>query len=126
MSQAHLPTKIRYKYIQKKKAKPNYTHGVWGGINPLGEIELNFYVESDKIPQFSERSMNEEGELGPEMAPYDAKERTVMRNIHSKIIVNYHTARALLEWLEEKVESLESEELGAAFTLDTLDNNREQ
>lgn len=126
MSQTRPPTKIRYEYTQKKNAKPNYTHGVWGGINPLGEIEVNFYVESDKIPDFSERRMNEAGALGPEMAPYNENERIVVRNIHSKILINYQTAKALLEWLEEKVESLEEEEIGTVFPLDNPDHNREQ
>lgn len=126
MSQGHLPTKIRYEYIQENNAKPSYTHGVWGGISPLGEIEVNFYVESDKIPDFSERRMDEDGALGPEMAPYNENERIIIRNIHSKILLNYQTAKALLEWLEEKVESLESEEITTVFTLDNPDNNREQ
>ena len=125
MSQIHLPAKIRYEYEQKKNARPNYTHGVWGGINPQGEIELNFYVESDKVPTFSERNVDEEGSFGPEMAPYNEDARTVVRNIHSKILVNYQTARALLEWLEEKVETLEAEEIGTTFTLENMDN-REQ
>ena len=30
----------------------------------------------------------------------------------SKVVLNYHTARAVLEWLEEKVETLEMEEEG--------------
>lgn len=126
MSQGRLPTKIRYEYIQENNAKPNYTHGVWGGLSPLGEIEVNFYVESDKIPEFSERRMDEEGTLGPEMAPYNENERIIIRNIHSKILINYQTAKALIEWLEEKVESLETEEISTVFTLDNPDSNREQ
>lgn len=125
MSQIHLPTKIRYEYEQDDDAKPNYTHGVWGGINPQGEVELNFYVESDKVPAFSERSVNADGSFGPEMAPYNEDVRTVVRNIHSKILVNYHTARALLEWLEEKIETLDAEDAGTTLSLDTIDN-REQ
>ena len=126
MSQIHLPAKIRYEYEQEKNAKPNYTHGVWGGINPQGEIELNFYVESDKVPTFSERSVDADGSFGPEMAPYSEDTRTVVRNIHSKILVNYHTAKALLEWLEEKVETLEAEEIGTTLTIESSDGNREQ
>ena len=36
--------------------------------------------------------------------------RTVTRTIHSRVLLNYHTARSVLEWLEEKIEMLEMED----------------
>ena len=126
MSQMHLPARIRYEYKEEKDVSLSYTHGVWGGINPQGEIELNFYVESDKVPTFSERTIDAEGVFGPELAPYNEDARTVVRNIHSKILVNYQTARALLEWLEEKVETLEAEEAGVPLSIENNTNEREQ
>ena len=41
------PSKIRYKYEMASEARLQTAHGVWGGINPQGEIEMNFYHESD-------------------------------------------------------------------------------
>ncbi len=35
-----------------------------------------------------------------------------MRHIHSRVVMNYHTARAMLEWLEDKIVALEAEEEG--------------
>ena len=67
-----------------------------GGINPQGEIEINFYLESDKMPAFSERRVEPDGSFGQEMAPFDEEVRVVTRHIHSKVVINYNTARALL------------------------------
>lgn len=103
------PVRIRYEYEQDPETRVRYAHGVWGGINPQGEIELNFYTESDKIPVFSERIVAANGNLGHEMSPYDESLKVITRNIHSRLILNYHTARAVLEWLEEKVDVLEAE-----------------
>ena len=50
MSQSKFPARIRYEYEQDPAARLQYAHGVWGGINPQGEIEINFYLESDKLP----------------------------------------------------------------------------
>jgi hypothetical protein len=104
------PTKIRYEYEQDPQTRIRYAHGVWGGVNPQGEIEVNFYVESDKMPAYSECLIAPDGSLGHENIPFDEEARAVVRTVHSRIILSYHAARAVLEWLEDKVASLEEED----------------
>ncbi len=117
MSQEKYPARIRYEYEHDPQARLQYAHGVWGGINPQGEIEINFYVEGDRMPSFSERLIAPDGSFGHEMAPHDENVRTIVRRVHSKVIVSYQTARALLDWLEDKVEALDAEEqAGPALT----------
>ena len=106
------PTRIRYEYEHDDGVRLEYAHGVWGGINPQGEIEMSFYIETDKMPPFSERLVAPDGSFGHEVAPYDENLKVITRHIRSKVVLNYHTARAVLEWLEEKVETLEMEEEG--------------
>ncbi len=106
------PSRVRYEYEQEPEVRLKYAHGVWGGINPQGEIEISFYLESDKMPPYSERVIEEDGSFGHEMAPYSEDIRTIVRTIQAKVVINYHTARALLEWLEDKVCELEEEEEG--------------
>ncbi len=104
------PLRVRYEYEQDPQTRLQYAHGVWGGINPQGEIELNFYTESDKLPAHSERIIAPDGSFGHEIAPQDENLKVVVRHIHSKLLLNYHTARAVLDWLQEKVETLEETE----------------
>ncbi len=109
------PSLLRYEYTVDNDARLNIAHGVWGGINPQGEIEMNFYLESDKLPAYTERSVAADGAMGAEKSVYDSdKEHVIIRRIHSRILLNYQTARSLVEWLDEKLESLELEE-GEAF-----------
>ena len=115
MSQEKSPLRIRYEYEENPEARLHYAHGVWGGINPQGEVELNFYTESDKLPPFSERIIAPDGSFGPETAPFDDNLKTVTRRIHTKLILNYYTARAVAEWLQDKVDILENEEGGPFF-----------
>ncbi|MDR2825417.1 MAG: hypothetical protein LBV76_01315 [Deltaproteobacteria bacterium] len=100
-------TRIRYEYEQDQNTKVRYAHGVWGGLNPQGEIELNFYTESDKIPVFSESAVLPDGSLGPEMVPFDEGVKMVTRHIHSRVILGCNTAKAVLEWLGSQIDSLE-------------------
>ena len=127
MSQVKFPSRIRYEYEHDPEARLQYAHGVWGGINPQGEIEINFYLESDKMPPYSERRVEPDGSFGQEMAPFDEEVRVVSRRIHSKVLINYNTAHALLEWLEEKLDALDMEEEGGApFTVDGSHSGFEQ
>ncbi len=125
MSQEKMPLRIRYEYQQASGLTPQYAHGVWGGINAQGEVEINFYAESDKLPPFSERLVAPDGSFGHEMTPFDENLKMVNRHIFSKIIINYHTARDILEWLEDKVEALEMEGDAAAYGFED-EKGREQ
>lgn len=106
------PLRIRYTYKQEEQLPLKYVHGVWGGINSQGEIEMNFYTESDALPPFSERIIEPDGNMGPEKAPLEDSQKNIIRHIHTKLVLNYHTARAVLDWLDSHLNMLEeSEEL---------------
>ena len=51
------------------------------------------------------------------MAPYDENLKVISRRIHTKLILNYHTVKAVIEWLQEKAEAQEAEE-GEGFYFD--------
>ena len=40
--------------------------------------------------------------------------REVVRRINTRVLLNYNTARAVLEWLEDRVAALEMDESGMA------------
>jgi hypothetical protein len=103
------PSKIRYSFSMDPKAHLQTAHGVWGGVNAQGEIEMNFYCESDVLPPFVEQIVAPDGSLGHEMVPGDEEQREVQRHVHSRILLNCNTARGVLEWLEEQVNILEEE-----------------
>ena len=125
MGQIKFPARIRYEYEHDPNAKLRYAHGVWGGINPQGEVEVSFYLESDKMPPYSERLVAPDGSFGHEVIPHDEDLRIVTRTIHSRVILNYHTARAVLEWLEDKLDMLDMEE-GSAPLIYEDDSGIEQ
>ncbi len=51
--------------------------------------------------------------------------RVVTRKIQAKVLINHHTAKALLSWLAEKIENLEAEEM-RSFEMQMNKNDREQ
>ncbi len=110
MSQDNELNRVRYEYTKNSELKLEYAHGVWGGINPQGEIEINFYTESDKLPPSAEYIIAPDGNIASEVLQGNAEPRTIVRNIHSKILINAQTAKGLYTWLEDKLETLHGEQ----------------
>jgi hypothetical protein len=77
------------------------------------------------MPPYSERLVAPDGSFGHEIVPHDEEVRTVSRTIHSRVILNYHTARAVLEWLEDKLDMLDMED-GSAPIIYEDDSGIEQ
>lgn len=109
MDRPDLPDRINYHYQTDPGAHLQVAHGVWGGINPHGEIEICFYHESDIPPLLTEQTVAADGSAGPERLSRNDSTRHIARQIHTRVLVNYNTARALLEWLEERVSELDAE-----------------
>lgn len=95
------PTRVHYEYKIEDTARVQYAHGVWGGVTKHGEIELNFYLEHDNLGIRKETHTQHKEVV---------QTHYITRLVHSRILLNYATARSVLEWLEEKVETLELEE----------------
>jgi len=110
------PNKIRYEYKRDERCPMVFAHGVWGGLNPQGEIEMNLYTESDKLPAYAERIIHPDGSVGPEVNQGEADTKTIVRTVHAKVVFNHRTARAIIEWLEEKVRLLEMDHSPMTFT----------
>ena len=108
MENINFPDKIRYVFSTDPDVHLRVAHGIWGGINPHGEIELNFYDESDAPPEFTEQGIEADGTPGQERVPQQDVIRQVNRQIHTRVLLNYNTARAVLNWLEDRVAELES------------------
>ena len=72
------------------------------------------------MPTHRHLTLNHLAWLTPYLCPHgqfsswlvDPWVRTIVRHIHSRVVMNYHTARAMLEWLEDKIVALEAEEEG--------------
>jgi hypothetical protein len=120
MAKEQEPLRIRYEYQKMPDSRLEYAHGIWGGINPQGEIEMNFYLESDKLPEYTEHIVAPDGSLGHEVSvpSPDDPVKIIVRRVHSQVVFNYQTARAIFEWLEEKIELLEQEEPTAVHFAD--------
>lgn len=98
---------IKYKYKFDKNYNPKYVNGALGGINPQGEVVINFYLERISIPNSQTYSIDENG-LGniEDMEPKDYN-TSFVRFVESGILMDYKTAKEIHRWLGEHLESFE-------------------
>ena len=101
------------KHIIRFRSNPDLpysiAHGVYGGVNDMGEIECNFFVESDDLPDHIERLVrNEDGALLSEDVVTDGTGiHYATRTIVSRVVLGYPAAQAIKNWLDEQLKALE-------------------
>jgi hypothetical protein len=100
---------IKCKYIFKDSYNPVYVNGAQGGINPQGEIIINFYLERFALPnsqtfEISDGSLNAAREVDSD--PKDLK-NSFIRYIENGVIMNYQTAKEIHRWLGNHLSKLE-------------------
>jgi hypothetical protein len=104
MPMAEKPDKITFKYVHPENLRDLYANGMFGGVTPRNEIYIHFYSERHPIPKKATHRLNDAGlpskdgdiELGGD----------VVRLVQSSIIVDEGTAIALRDWLNERLEYL--------------------
>ncbi|MEQ6376305.1 hypothetical protein RZN25_05630 [Bacillaceae bacterium S4-13-56] len=102
---------INFKYKFPEDYNPFYSNGAYGGINPRGEIVMNFYFERNPIPYEEKRFINEKGEFigEPELEPENHK-TNVIRYVSTGVVMNLDSAKSLYDWLGKHIDTLEKED----------------
>lgn len=99
---------IKCKYIFKEDYNPLYVNGAQGGINSLGEIVINYYLERTALPNSQTFSINE-GKMDNkpnQEEPIDLQ-NSFVRVVQNGVIMNYQTAKEIHRWLGEHISALE-------------------
>jgi hypothetical protein len=101
--------KIKCKYIFADDYNPVCVNGAFGGVNPQGEIVINFYFERAALPnsQTYEIVSKKLKEIESEREPRDLSDSFV-RVVNTGIILDYRHAKIIYEWLGENIKKLES------------------
>lgn len=99
---------VKIKYIFSKDYNPLYINGAQGGINPQGELIINFYLERTPIPNSQTFSIDENRIPSKEIEcePKDLRS-SLVRVIENGVVMNYATAKELHSWLGQHLASFE-------------------
>ena len=99
---------ITFKYIFADDYNPTYVNGVYGGINPKGDLALNFFYERSALPKKETYILTPARTLdsAKKCLPEDLK-TSMVRFISSGIILDLRGAKDIFSWLKEKIDELE-------------------
>jgi radical SAM superfamily enzyme YgiQ (UPF0313 family) len=99
---------IKCKYIFSKDYNPKYANGAQGGINPQGEIVINFYLERNALPNSQTFQLDDNNTISKEInvEPNDLK-NSFVRVFENGVVMNYQTAKEFHKWLGGHIKKLE-------------------
>jgi len=98
--------KITFKYVIPEHIQDLYINGAYGGVGHAGSlIYMHVYSERRPIPKALTHALTDERRLGEEL------ERKIggdmIRLVQASLVMNIETARAIRDWLDEKIIYLE-------------------
>ena len=99
---------VKFKYVFNEEYNPVYVNGAQGGINPQGEIIVNFYLERLALPISQSQDLKEDGTLSDTVVsePKDLNSSYV-RFVQKGVIMNLQVAKSIHSWLGKHIEKLE-------------------
>ncbi len=97
---------IKYKF--EDNFNPTYVNGAMGGINPLGEIFLNFYLERRPIPKSTTIKLKD-GMPTSEIIAVSPPDygNSMIRYVENGVIMSYSAAKDIHRLLGEQLENFE-------------------
>jgi len=103
---------VKFKYKFSPDYNPRYVNGAIGGINPQGEIIINFYLERNALPHSQSFEITENSVIGQLAAtePEDFQSSFV-RFVENGVVMNYKAAKEIHRWLGDHLQKLEQSEI---------------
>lgn len=98
---------VTFHYIKNNLFRVIHADGAWGGITPRLGIHMALYSERNPIPQQMTYQITGETKLGEEIREARVAREGIVREVEAEVIMDVGTARALVEWLQERIKTIE-------------------
>ncbi len=102
--------KLCLEYVRDPKMRPLAVHGVQGGLCQGGDLEVNLYTETKVHPR--ERELVYDGDTGILLYESSSEKEFAVRyqrKVHTRLILDKHMVRYLIEWLSHALETMEED-----------------
>lgn len=104
-----LPRKIKFKYIFDDNYNPVFANGVFGGITPSRQLEINFFFDRHPIPYSETKELSPRGIQDKVIERKPEEEYTTfVRFVNSGVILTLEDAKIIHDWLGKKIKLLEN------------------
>ena len=95
-----MPTKVTFRFKKDDDYRLIPVNGVWGGVTPRGDIKVDFFHESQSLPEEITHTVTLDGKLTNEREHLPPL--TVQRTILVGMVLTVEQAESIGRWLQEK------------------------
>jgi hypothetical protein len=99
--------KVKFYYEKGNFFRVIHVDGAVGGLTPTLDVFLSIYNQRAPIPQVSVQKVMPNGQLGDEVVEDRQQKDGVFREVEVGLVMNLNVARALQQWLTEKIDLAE-------------------
>lgn len=96
--------KATINFVKDKQYRRFSANGFYGGFNPLGQLSIDVYEETQKNPDKIIMTYNEDGTVEETREP---SKQEIDRILHAGMVINIELVPSIIEWLKRKHEEYE-------------------
>lgn len=97
--------RIDFAYQKSNLHRVIKVDGAWGGIVPEG-IMMSVFSEIKQFPLSETYQLDEDGRIAVPIKS-TGKQNSIVREIEATLVMSPRTAKSLMEWLKNKIDSYE-------------------
>ncbi|MCL1470645.1 hypothetical protein [Argonema antarcticum] len=98
---------IKFNYIKSNLFRVVRVDGIWAGITPNLDINVNLCSERYPIPQQTLHKIDPDGSIGEEIIDERISRDGIVREVEVGAVMDISTAKSLIELLQELIEQVE-------------------
>ena len=91
---------LKFSYVFDDDYNPKYINGAFGGIDPQGEININFYMERSALPVLEDVELDDDGNIGNIVSSPEDVNRRFVRFIQCGVVMSKDKAHEIYKLLE--------------------------
>ncbi len=97
---------VEIRYSESSHYNSAYISGTFGGLNPSGMLEIDFFTDRLHRPESTTHKI-EDGKIATEMDG-EMERHLHVRKVEFTAMMNLEVAKAFHQWLTQKITDLES------------------
>ncbi len=103
--------RLKVDYIKSNFFRVIHADGLFGGLTPRGNIQMEIWSERQPIPRQSSYRVIVEGDgspvLGDEVMDERQSREAFIREVEVGIVIDLELAKSMIDWLKTRVAALE-------------------
>jgi hypothetical protein len=97
-------SRVSFEYIKSNFFRVVHVDGIHGGVSSDLDIHMAVFTERPPIPKEVVHFVSADGRLEEEDRPARKSRHGFIREVDADIVFDINTARAVIGWLQEKVD----------------------